>query len=268
LAGLRLAWPGASRSTRMNSSPGLCEEMRAELDALHDALPRLDWLQIAERREGNIKLTPLDAAPEPRNLRQLKKEITVRWGTVPLIDMLKEAVLRTGCLTAATSAAARGDLDPDVLAQRLLLAVYAYGTNTGIRAVAAGEHGHSEDDIRYVRRRYLSPESARAMAVEIANATFAARHQAIWGTGSTAVASDSTHFGAFDQNIFTEWHARYGGRGVLIYWHVERKSMAIHSQLIGCSASEVAAMIEGVMRHGSVTGSGDRTGRERRLACG
>ena len=229
----------------------LREEMRAELDVLHDALPRLDWLQIAERREGNIKLTPLDAAPEPRNLRLLKKDIAARWGTVPLIDMLMEAVLRTGCLTAATSAAARGDLDPGVLAQRLLLAVYAYGTNTGIRAVAAGEHGHTEDDIRYVRRRYLSAETARAMAVEIANATFAARQQAIWGTGSTAVASDSTHFGAFDQNIFTEWHARYGGRGVLIYWHVERKSMAIHSQLIGCSASEVAAMIEGVMRHGT-----------------
>ena len=37
------------------------------------------------------------------------------------------------------------------------------------------------------------------------------------------VASDSTHFGAFDRNIFTESHARYGGHGVLIYWHVERK---------------------------------------------
>jgi len=86
--------------------------------------------------------------------------------------------------------------------------------------VTAGEHGHSEDDIRYVRRRYLSPERARAMAVEIANATFAARHQAIWGTGSAAVASDSIHFGAFDQNIFTEWRARNGGRGVPIYWHV------------------------------------------------
>jgi hypothetical protein len=170
----------------------LREEMRAALDALHDALPGLDWLQIAERREGAIKLSPLDAAPEPRNLRLLKKEIAARWGTVPLIDMLKEAVLRTGCLGAASSAAAHGDLDPGVLAQRLLLAVYAYGTNTGIRAVAAVEHGHSEDDIRYVRRRYLSPESARAMAVEIANATFAARHQAIWGAGSTAVAARST----------------------------------------------------------------------------
>jgi hypothetical protein len=162
---------------------GLREEMRAELDALHEALPRLDWLQIAGRREGAIKLTPLDAAPEPRNLRLLKKEIAARWGTVPLVDMLKEAVLRTGCLAAATSATARGDLDSGMLAERLLLAVYGYGTNTGIRAVAAGEHGHNEDDIRYVRRRYLSAQAARSIAVEIANATFAARRQALWGTG-------------------------------------------------------------------------------------
>lgn len=67
----------------------------------------------------------------------------------------------------------------------------------------------------------------------------------------TAVASDSTHSGAFDQNIFTEYHNRYGGRGVLIYWHVERKSMAIHSQLINCSASEVPAMVDGAIRHGT-----------------
>lgn len=46
-----------------------------------------------------------------------------------------------------------------------------------------------------------------------------------------------------------EWHSRYHGRGVLIHWHVERKSMAVHSQLISCSASEVAAMVEGAIRH-------------------
>jgi TnpA family transposase len=47
----------------------------------------------------------------------------------------------------------------------------------------------------------------------------------------------------------TEWHIRYGGRGVMIYWHVERKSACIYSQLKRCSSSEVAAMIEGVLRH-------------------
>ena len=47
----------------------------------------------------------------------------------------------------------------------------------------------------------------------------------------------------------TEWHVRDGGRGVMIYWHVDRKSLCIYSQLKTCSSSEVAAMIEGVMRH-------------------
>jgi len=40
-------------------------------------------------------------------------------------------------------------------------------------------------------------------------------------------------------------------RGVLIYWHVERKSMVVHSQLLSCAASEVAAMVEGAVRHGT-----------------
>jgi len=47
----------------------------------------------------------------------------------------------------------------------------------------------------------------------------------------------------------TEWHQRYGGPGVMIYWHVERKSTCIYSQLKSCSSSEVAAMIEGLLRH-------------------
>ena len=81
------------------------------------------------------------------------------------------------------------------------------------------------------------------------NATLAVRHPGIWGEGTTACASDSKHFGAFDQNLMTEWHVRYGGRGVMIYWHVERGSVCIHSQLKRCSSSEVAGMIEGVLRH-------------------
>ena len=71
----------------------------------------------------------------------------------------------------------------------------------------------------------------------------------IWGEGTTACASDSKKFGAWDQNLMTEWHIRYGGRGVMIYWHVEKKSVCIYSQLKRCSSSEVAAMIEGVLKH-------------------
>ncbi len=71
----------------------------------------------------------------------------------------------------------------------------------------------------------------------------------IWGEGTTACASNSKHFGAWDQNLTTQWHVRYGGRGVMIYWHVDKNSLCIHSQLKSPSSSEVASMIEGVIHH-------------------
>jgi len=37
----------------------------------------------------------------------------------------------------------------------------------------------------------------------------------------------------------------------MIYWHVERGRLCVYSQLKSCSSSEVAAMIEGLLRHGT-----------------
>jgi len=161
-------------------------EMEHELDALNEGIAGMDWVDIADRgRRGAIRLSPLAKMTEPTNLRKLKRELSRRWGVVQMIDMLKEAVLRSGCLDQVTTRATRGDLDAETLAERLLLVIYAYGTNTGIRAVAGGEHGHSEDDLRYVRRRYLTPDIAQAIAIVIANATLAARRTDLWGTGSS-----------------------------------------------------------------------------------
>jgi len=82
------------------------------------------------------------------------------------------------------------------------------------------------------------------------NATHQARQANLWGEVTTT-ASDSTKFGAWDQNLLTEWHARYRGPGVMIYWHVDRKALCVYSQLKACSSSEIAAMIEGLLRHQS-----------------
>ncbi|GEM_PF-4940431 len=35
----------------------------------------------------------------------------------------------------------------------------------------------------------------------------------------------------------------------MIYWHVEKNSTCIYSQLKACSSSEIAAMIEGLLKH-------------------
>ena len=121
--------------------------------------------------------------------------------------------------------------------------------NAGLKRLTAGGHGYSYKELLHTRRRYIDADALREATRRVVNATLAVRNPGIWGESTTACASDSKHFGAFDQNLMTEWHARYGGRGVMIYWHVERGSVCIHSRLRRCSSSEVAAMIEGVLRH-------------------
>ncbi|MEV6820443.1 Tn3 family transposase [Nocardiopsis dassonvillei] len=73
-------------------------DMVTELSGLNDALPRLGWVDNAERKAGAIGLSPLEARAEPRNPRRLKKAVRAKWGVVPLLDMLKETALRTGML--------------------------------------------------------------------------------------------------------------------------------------------------------------------------
>ncbi|MFV5995806.1 Tn3 family transposase [Streptomyces sp. NPDC056231] len=62
------------------------------------------------------------------------------------------------------------------LQRRLLLALFALGTNMGIRAIVAnGEHGETEAALRHVRRRFITVDNLRAAVTRLVNGTFATR---------------------------------------------------------------------------------------------
>ena len=163
--------------------------------------------------------------------------------------MLKDSDFLAEFTSEFSSVASREVIDRETLRRRLLLCLFALGTNMGLKAiVATGEHGENEAALRHVRRHFITRDNLRRAIAKLVNATFDARDPAWWGTGTTC-ASDSKKFGSWESNLMTEWHQRYGGPGVMIYWHVERRSTCIYSQLKSCSSSEVAAMIEGLLRH-------------------
>ena len=228
----------------------LQQEMRAELEALDQTLPKNPSVRVSEAKNGWISLSPLPAQPKPPNLGSLRADVAARWPMTSLLDILKEADLRTDFTGLFTTSATREALPKEVLRKRLLLCLYGLGTNTGLKRVGAGDpDGSTYQDLRYVRRKYITREHLRAAIAHLANAVFRIRRPEIWGEGTTACASDSKKFGAWDQNLLTEWSIRHRGRGVMIYWHVEKKSVCVYSQLKSVSSSEVAAMIEGVLRH-------------------
>ena len=225
------------------------QEVAQELEALDKSIPGNAAVQILEKQDGWICLSPLPAQPKALHLEALKAEVNRRWPLTGLLDMFKEADLRVGFTDLFKSPTPRENLDRETLQRRLLLCLYGLGTNAGLKSMCAGEHGESYKDLLHVHRRYITPDHLRNAISQVVNATLRIRLPAFWGEGTTACASDSKKFGSWDQNLMTEWHVRYRGPGVMIYWHVERKALCVHSQLKTCSSSEVASMLQGVMHH-------------------
>ena len=229
---------------------GLQQQMEQGLEKLDKGMPRNKGVTIGGKgNKGLIRLSPFDAAPDPINLRQLKGEINRLWHKTSLLDILKETDLRVDFTRKFKSMGTREILDRETLQKRLLLCLFGMGTNTGLKRINTGLDGENYQDLIYVRRRYIHKDQLRSAIAEIVNATFKIRLPHIWGEGTTTCASDSKHFGAWEQNLITQYHLRYGGRGVMIYWHVEKNSTCIYSQLKTCSSSEVSAMINGVLKH-------------------
>jgi len=223
--------------------------MKSALDRFNAGIPKNPKVKITTKGNGWISLTPLDPQPEPVNLYKLKAEVQRRWPMTNLLDILKEADLRVHFTEQIKTVAVREAIDRETIQKRLILSLYGLGTNTGLKRISAGEHGESYKDLLYIRRKFIHKDNLRNAIADVVNAIMASKRQEIWGDGTTSCASDSKKFGAWDQNLMTEWHIRYHGRGVMIYWHVEKNSTCIYSQLKSCSSSEVAAMIEGLLRH-------------------
>ena len=229
----------------------LRQRMRSALTSFDAAVKAEDTGGVrflTRNGEPWISVPKPEKLTEPANLERLKKEVERCFGTIDLLDFLKEADYLTDLTGPFASVASREVTPRDVVRRRLLLVLFGLGTNIGIKQIAAGEHGETEAALRRVRWLYLNRDSMRQAIVRVVNATFSIRDAGLWGTG-TACASDSKKFGSWESNLMTEWHARYRGPGVMIYWHVEKNSVCIYSQLKSCSSSEVAAMIEGLLRH-------------------
>lgn len=227
----------------------LRERMRAALSAFNESLPKSPKVSLRRHGKNVIKLSPLEAQPEPKFLQHLKAGVSAQWPMTSLLDIVKEADFQIEFTDEFRGLGDREILGRGSLKRRLLLCLYALGTNTGLKRVLAGGNELTYEELRYVKERYIHKDGLKAAIAKVVNATLKIRQSSLWGEGTTGCASDSKKIQAWDQNLMTEWHIRYRGRGVMVYWHVEKNSLCIYSQLKRCSSSEVGSMIEGVMRH-------------------
>lgn len=223
--------------------------LHENLKALNDTILANKNVKIINKNGGRIRITPYAPQAESANIKKLHEAIKKEYGTINLIDILKEVELQIKFTEKLHTKASRKNLKKEVLRYRLLLCLYAIGTNVGLKCVSAANDDVQYSELRYVKRRFLTVENVRQAIVEVINKILEIRDPRIWGVATTGVACDSKKISVWDQNLMVEFHARYKGRGVMVYWHVEKKALCIYSQLKTCSSSEVGSMIKGILDH-------------------
>ena len=220
------------------------------LDVLNANIPNNKLVQIKKSKVGNnIKITPSDPQDEPDNIIKLQQEINNKWSSIHLIDILKECDLRINFTKELETIGKSSNINPADLQKRLLLCIFGIGSNTGLKRISIANDDTTYSDLRYVKKRHITATNIRNAIRVLVNNVLQARNPDVWGEATTTVACDSTHLFAWDQNLMSEWHFRYKKKGVMIYWHVDKKSLCIYSQLKDCSSSEVGSMIKGIIDH-------------------
>ena len=230
------------------------DKLQTELDKaltiLNKNILKNKKVSITKRRgKPWIKVSPLKPQDEPANIEKLKQEIADIWPHVNLLDILKEVELRVDLSSSFQSTASKELISAQDLQFKLLLTIFALATNTGLKRIGTSASNANYDDLKYVLRRYITKDNLRSAIIRIVNDSLRIRDNELFGNLNISCACDSTKFNAWDQNMMSEWHVRYGGRGIMIYWHVDKKALCVYSQLKTCSSSEVIAMIEGIILH-------------------
>ena len=228
----------------------LKELLRCSLKSLNFGILDNKLVRIKESSANkNITITLSEAQKEPENIDVLQKEIIEKWSSINLIDILKECDLLINFTEQMETIVRSSNINKKDLRKRLLLCLYGIGSNTGLKRISIANGDVNYGNLIYVKKRFINKTNVRNAIRLVINSVLEARDKEIWGEAGATVACDSTQISAWDQNLINEWHHRYKGKGVMIYWHVDKKALCIYSQLKSCSSSEVGSMIKGIIDH-------------------
>jgi hypothetical protein len=121
---------------------------------------------------------PVSRLPEPKNLSALKAEVQRRWGTIDLLDILKDTAFITDFTGSFASVASREVLDRVTLNRRLLLVLFALRRWLGLPSPAE-THAAGSSPRRRAARSIRAP-AARSAAESVIINKLAARAFQEW----------------------------------------------------------------------------------------
>jgi TnpA family transposase len=134
--------------------------------------------------------------------------------------------------------------------RRYILTPFAYGTGMGPTQTAKSVSGINERQISFINRRHVTAKKLDEANREIINEYNRFDLPKYFGDPKRA-AADGTKWDLYDNNLFSEYHIRYGGYGGIAYYHVSDTYIALFSHFIPCGVYEAIYILDGLTKNDS-----------------
>ena len=134
---------------------------------------------------------------------------------------------------------------------RYIILAFGQGCNLGFAQTAKHMRNKvTAHELSFVNCRHVTTELLDRAIVDLVNAYHRCALPKVWGSGKTA-AADGTKIEVYRENLFSEYHLRYGGFGGIAYYHISDLYVALFSHFITSGTWEGIYIIDGLLKNRS-----------------
>lgn len=221
------------------------QRLHDQAQATDTTFPTNEALRI---EDGEPVLGRLPRRPDPPGLAALEATFAERIAPVNILDVIRSTAYWLNWTTPFGPVSGHaGKLDDSLT--RYLATVFCYGCNLGPTQTARGLPGLDRKQIAWPNQRHITEEALEEAITITVNAYQRVALPKQWGSGRY-VSADGTKWDIYEQNLFAEYHIRYGGYGGIGYYHVSDTYIALFSHFIPCGVWEAVYILETVMHFG------------------
>ncbi|WP_257263773.1 Tn3 family transposase [Endozoicomonas sp. ONNA2] len=240
-----------SRQSGIATDPdAFVEELKQSLESAaslaDDSFPDCQHVRF---EAGCLKLSRPESKVPTAKVAEIKRLIDECMPSLSILDVLIEAErwLDLHTLFALPSGEKSRVSEPR---KRFVTTLFCYGCNLGPTQVARSVQGLSRKQIAWLSIGYISEPDLDKAITKTINAYNRFQLPKSWGTGERA-AADGTRFDVYQQNLFSEYHIRYGSYGGVGYYFVSDTYAALFSRFITCGSYEGAYILDVLMNNQS-----------------
>lgn len=238
--------------TGIDAVQQLKEQLLTSAKNLDDNYPNIKGFTIDP--EGHPVLSKPKAKTLNKTTNWLKHQIKMRIKDKHVLDVLCSTNHLTGWANHFHHVSGTAGKMSNAI-EKYILTVFSSGTSLGPTQTV--KHFKSTNNfeitphtLSLINTTHITISTLEKAITTLTDELYKYQIVGCWGDGKSC-AADGTLRNIYEDNLFAEYHLRYGARGGIAYYHVANNYIAFFASFIPCGVWEAIAILEGLLQNKS-----------------